>query len=108
MTLTSCSGERPPRNTATRVSFLPLILHPITAMPLRGHQRCAGQKLPSVPRAAQSARMCGVTHRTVRAGGAEFAVYDLPGDSPAGMVQLVWAHGWGHSHANMLPLARAM
>ena len=28
MTLTSCSGERPPRNTATRVSFLPGILYP--------------------------------------------------------------------------------
>ncbi|HTQ34828.1 MAG TPA: alpha/beta fold hydrolase [Stellaceae bacterium] len=43
------------------------------------------------------------------ASAAPFAVFDLPGtgqrkDTP----ELVWAHGWGHSHAFLAPLAEAM
>ena len=47
---------------------------------------------------------------TVRAGGADLAVYPLAGDSAAPAMQplLIWAHGWGHTHQNMLPLADAM
>jgi pimeloyl-ACP methyl ester carboxylesterase len=40
--------------------------------------------------------------------GAELALFHLDGDSAAGPVELVWAHGWGHTHENMLPLAQAM
>ena len=40
--------------------------------------------------------------------GAEVALFRLEGDSPAGAVELIWAHGWGHTHQNMLPLAQAM
>ena len=38
---------------------------------------------------------------------AKFSVFRL-GDSAAGPVALIWAHGWGHTHKNMLPLAQAM
>jgi pimeloyl-ACP methyl ester carboxylesterase len=44
----------------------------------------------------------------IRAKGSEFAVYRLAGDAPAEAVQLLWGHGWGHSHAALLPLAQAM
>jgi pimeloyl-ACP methyl ester carboxylesterase len=44
---------------------------------------------------------------TVRARGAELAVFDAGGEVPFGGPLLVWAHGWGHSHANLLPLAEA-
>ena len=40
--------------------------------------------------------------------GAEVALFRLESDSPAGAVELIWAHGWGHTHQNMLPLAQAM
>ena len=45
---------------------------------------------------------------TVRAGGADLVVFRDGSDSPDGVPLVVWAHGWGHSHANMLPLAQAM
>ena len=44
----------------------------------------------------------------VRVRGAELALFHLKGDSAAGAVELIWAHGWGHTHQNMLPLAQAM
>jgi pimeloyl-ACP methyl ester carboxylesterase len=44
----------------------------------------------------------------VRAGGAELAVFRLAGDSPPGTSDLIWAHGWGQTHAALLPLAEAM
>ena len=43
---------------------------------------------------------------TVRVRGAEMAVFDLAGNVPAPV--LVWAHGWGHTHQNLLPLAQTM
>lgn len=48
---------------------------------------------------------------TVRVRETELAVFD-PGFDPGGEVKsgaplLVWAHGWGHTHANLLPLAEA-
>jgi hypothetical protein len=46
MTLTSCSGERPPRNTATRVSFLPAILYPNPLNPLT-HAMDPSESYPS-------------------------------------------------------------
>jgi pimeloyl-ACP methyl ester carboxylesterase len=36
------------------------------------------------------------------------AVFSLDSDSTPGKPLLVWAHGWGHTHANLLPLAEAM
>lgn len=44
---------------------------------------------------------------TVRVRGADMAVFDLGGDSPMPGALLVWAHGWGHTHRNLLPLAQA-
>ena len=49
-----------------------------------------------------------MNRQTVRAGGTELAVFSAAADSPAAGTALVWAHGWGHTHQNMLPLARAM
>jgi pimeloyl-ACP methyl ester carboxylesterase len=63
-----------------------------------------------------------VKAETVRVRGAEMAVFDLgnesrpgasrsgasrPGASRPGAPLLVWAHGWGHTHRNLLPLAEA-
>lgn len=45
---------------------------------------------------------------TVRVRGTEFAVFRLEGDSAAAPVELIWAHGWGQTHAALLPLAEAM
>jgi pimeloyl-ACP methyl ester carboxylesterase len=44
----------------------------------------------------------------VTAGGGRFAAYRLEGGAKAGAPELIWAHGWGHSHASLLPLAEAM
>ena len=46
-------------------------------------------------------------HETVRVRGADLAVFHLAGDSPVPGPLLVWAHGWGHTHRNLLPLAQA-
>jgi pimeloyl-ACP methyl ester carboxylesterase len=46
--------------------------------------------------------------RDVSAAGARFAAYRLCGAAPAGAPELIWAHGWGHSHAALLPLAQVM
>jgi len=43
-----------------------------------------------------------------RTGAAPFAAYRLAGPAPADAPELVWAHGWGHSHSSLLPLAEAM
>ena len=45
---------------------------------------------------------------TVRVRGADLAMFRHDGDSPGAAPLVVWVHGWGHSHANMLPLAQAM
>jgi len=44
----------------------------------------------------------------VRVRGAELALFRLEGDSAAGSVELIWAHGWGQTHEALLPLAQAM
>ncbi len=49
-----------------------------------------------------------MTPEVIRVRGAELALFHLDGDSSEGSVELIWAHGWGHTHANMLPLAQAM
>jgi pimeloyl-ACP methyl ester carboxylesterase len=49
-----------------------------------------------------------VTPEVIHVRGAELALYHLGGDPAAGPVELIGAHGWGHTHANMLPLAEAM
>ncbi len=43
----------------------------------------------------------------VQAGSGEFAVYQVEGN-PGADVQFVWGHGWGHSHAQFLSLARSL
>ena len=45
---------------------------------------------------------------SVRVRGTELALFHLEGDSAAGSVELIWAHGWGQTHAALLPLAQAM
>jgi pimeloyl-ACP methyl ester carboxylesterase len=52
--------------------------------------------------------MGSITQETVRAGGTEMAVFYLDTDSAADKPLLVWSHGWGHTHANLLPLAESM
>ena len=49
-----------------------------------------------------------MTPDMVHVRGAEIAVYRLPGDSAEPAPLLLWAHGWGHSHAAFLPMAEAM
>jgi pimeloyl-ACP methyl ester carboxylesterase len=66
------------------------------------------RKLQSARHAAQSPRIERVKAETVRVRGAEMAVFDGGNESRLGEPLLVWAHGWGHTHRNMLPLAEAM
>src|SRR4051794_6276238 len=125
MTLTSCSGERPPRKTATRVLFWFGIMYPNPAARFRGHEpapsptdpdparragrpRIAARKLLCSPSAAQSGGAGIVRRETAHVRGAEMAVFHLDDNARAGAPLLVWAHGWGHTHANLLPLAEAM
>ncbi len=44
----------------------------------------------------------------VRVRGSDLALFHLDSDSAAGSVELIWAHGWGATHAALLPLAQAM
>ena len=44
----------------------------------------------------------------MRAGGAELAVFHLDGAANRAGPLLVWAHGWGQTHATLLPLAESM
>ena len=49
-----------------------------------------------------------MTAETVRAQGAEIALFRVGADSPAASPLLVWVHGWGQTHEALLPLAQAM
>src|SRR5260370_30577213 len=101
MTLTSCSGERPPRKTATRASFLLGILYPNPRTRPPGHDPVC--KLPPAPRAAQSPRHQrlgrSVRSEAICVRGAELAMFRLAGDSAAAAVELIWAHRWGPTHS---------
>jgi pimeloyl-ACP methyl ester carboxylesterase len=44
----------------------------------------------------------------VNAGDGSFAAYRLEGGAASGAPELILAHGWGHSHVSLLPLAEAM
>jgi pimeloyl-ACP methyl ester carboxylesterase len=46
--------------------------------------------------------------QVIAAGDAEFAVYRLASAASSDVTELIWAHGWGHSHAALAPLAQAM
>src|SRR3954449_7216569 len=70
--------------------------------------RIAARKLLCSPSAAQSGGAGIVRRDTAHVRGAEMAVFHLDENARAGTPLLVWAHGWGHSHANLLPLAEAM
>jgi pimeloyl-ACP methyl ester carboxylesterase len=50
----------------------------------------------------------GPARHDVEAAGARFAAYRLGGGVATSAPELVWAHGWGHSRASLLPLAEAM
>src|SRR5438552_4080584 len=52
--------------------------------------------------------MAGMKRRTVHVAGADIAVFCVNRDSPVESPELIWAHGWGQSHAALLPLAQAM
>src|SRR4051794_4995253 len=111
MTLTSCSGERPPSRTATRVPLLPAMLYPNSAthaqwavptvartnspFPSDAPDRTL-QPAPHAaqsPHAARSSRTERVRTATVRVRGAEMAVIsDIGGGSLPGAPLLVWAH----------------
>jgi pimeloyl-ACP methyl ester carboxylesterase len=75
---------------------------------MAGRPRIAGRKLLCRPSAAQSGGAGAVRHETVHVGGAEMAVFRIADDSNREAPLLIWAHGWGHTHANLLPLAEAM
>jgi pimeloyl-ACP methyl ester carboxylesterase len=49
-----------------------------------------------------------VSRETVCVRGAEVALYRLAGESRAGAPLLIWAHGWGHTHRALLPLAESV
>jgi pimeloyl-ACP methyl ester carboxylesterase len=70
-------------------------------------------EISSAPRAAQSAAPAraesgGPRRETVRAGGAEIAVFHVDGESPGQTPLLIWAHGWGHTHRAFLGLAESV
>ncbi|HWB48841.1 MAG TPA: alpha/beta fold hydrolase [Stellaceae bacterium] len=44
----------------------------------------------------------------ITAAGAHFAVFRLAAAPPRDGAELIWAHGWGHSHDALAPLAMAM
>lgn len=44
----------------------------------------------------------------INAAGTQFAGFRLAVNAPAGAPELVWAHGWAHSHLSLVPLAEAM
>ena len=48
------------------------------------------------------------TRHDVNAAGTQFATYRLAGVAAGDAPELVWAHGWAHSHASLAPLAEAM
>ena len=44
----------------------------------------------------------------INAAGTRFAAFQLARSAPPGAPELVWAHGWAHSHLSLLPLAEAV
>jgi len=44
----------------------------------------------------------------INATGAQFAAYRLEGAAPAAAPELIWGHGWGHTHEALVPLAEGM
>ena len=50
----------------------------------------------------------GLQRQDITVGAANFAAYRLASGAPAEAMEVIWAHGWGHSHASLLPLAQAM
>jgi pimeloyl-ACP methyl ester carboxylesterase len=69
-------------------------------------------EIRSAPAAAQSAAppasRGGVGRETVRAGGAEMAVFRLESEASGRAPLLAWGHGWGHTHRALLPLAESL
>jgi pimeloyl-ACP methyl ester carboxylesterase len=83
------------------------MLYPIVDMH-SSHEE-PGCTLQAVPPAAQSPMIGAVKTTRVRARGAEFSAFEVPGDSRDTVGPLlVWAPGWGQSHRELLPLAEAL
>ena len=40
--------------------------------------------------------------------GARFTAYRCGGAAPATALEVIWAHGWAHSHTSLVPLAEVM
>lgn len=70
-------------------------------------RQIAARTLLWQPEPAQSGGASPVRREILRVHDAELAVFCL-GDEAAAEPLLVWAHGWGHTHSNLLPLAEAM
>lgn len=49
-----------------------------------------------------------LTRHDIDATGGRFAAYRLAGAAPPQAPELIWAHGWGHTHAALTPLAQAV
>src|ERR1051325_11137519 len=83
---------------------------PTDPVPARtaGRPRIAAPKLLCRPSPAQSGGAGAARRETGHVCGGGFAVCRLDGNSQVEAPLLVWAHGWGHTHANLLPLAEAM
>jgi pimeloyl-ACP methyl ester carboxylesterase len=50
----------------------------------------------------------GLQRHDFTAGGTQFAAYRLESGATDEPPELIWAHGWAHSHASLVPLAQAM
>jgi pimeloyl-ACP methyl ester carboxylesterase len=55
---------------------------------------------------ARNAR--GLQRHEIDAAQVRFVAYRLTAAAPAEAPEIVWAHGWGHSHAALVPLAEAL
>lgn len=69
--------------------------------------QASDQSLSLVPPAAQSPRRDPLTQRTVAVRGATLSVFEQSAAAAAAGPLMVWAHGWGQSHRELLPLADA-
>jgi len=49
-----------------------------------------------------------VHREIVHAGGAEMAIFSIDGAANEQAPLLVWAHGWGHTHRALLPIAESL
>jgi len=63
---------------------------------------------PAQSAAPSPAKSEGLHREIVRAGGADMAVFRLATAGRDGGPLLIWAHGWGHTHRALLPIAESL